>query len=135
VWKFIQSYPFALAIIHGNAQSLFFIHLRHYHLSWWANNELDTLCDVTGKTLVASLKELLLVVVGTGDDVEDLLDTLWAKLSWNGEEVAACELLDLSTTINTWKVDEGWLDDARFTLCGADDLLSESGIVSFDQLE
>jgi hypothetical protein len=113
---------------------LFFIHLRHYHLSWWANNELDTLCDVTGKTLVASLKELLLVVVGTGDDVEDLLDTLWAKLSWNREEVAACELLDLSTTINAWKVDEGWLDDARLALCGPYDLLSKSGIVSFDQL-
>lgn len=103
--------------------------LQFINLSWWANDELYALCDVTGEALVASLEQLLLIVVGSRDNVEDLLDTFWPEFGWDGEEVAASELLDLGTTLDAWEVDESWLDNARFSPSSSDNLLGESRIV------
>lgn len=102
-------------------------------LSWWAQDELNTLGNVTGQALVTSLEQLLLVVVGTSNNVVYLLRTFYAKLGGDGEEVTTCELLDLSSTLNTWEVDKGGLDDAALTLGGPDDLLCKSVIVSVAQ--
>ena len=49
-----------------------------------------------------------------------------AKLDGDGEKVAASLLLDLITTLDTWKVDKGWLYDSALALGSLDDLLRES---------
>jgi len=121
-------------MIHGNPfLNRFNVILHFNNLSWWANDELYALCNVTGEALIASLEQLLLVVIGSRDNVEDLLDTFWVKLGWDGEEVAASELLNLGTTLDAWEVDESWLDNTRLSLGSSNNLLGESGTVSVAQ--
>lgn len=100
---------------------------KGYGSLWWALDELDTLADVALEASVTSLEQLLLVCVGAWDDVDGLLDTVWAELDWNGEELAASLLLDLGSALDTWKVDKGRLDDARLALGSLDELLGEAG--------
>lgn len=75
-------------------------------LCWRTLDELDTLRDIARETLVASLEQLLLVVVGFRDDVEDLLGSVGPEFDRDGKEIAAGELLDLWATFDTWEVDE-----------------------------
>lgn len=107
-----------------------FLNTRPKHLSKTlfrrVGNELNTLGDVTAQTLVASLEELLLVVVCGSNDVVCLLGTGWAEFDGDGEEVATGELLNFGTAVDTGEVDEGGLDDAGLALGGADDFLGES---------
>ena len=56
----------------------------------------------------------------------NLLGAIFAKLDWSRKEVAAGLLLKLLATGDTWKVDEGVLDDTRLALCGLDDPLGEA---------
>jgi hypothetical protein len=88
--------------------------------------ELDTLRDVTLKAVIASLEELLLVVVGAADNIDRLLGTAGAKLNRNGKEVGAGGLSDGITTSDTRQVDEAGLDNALLALGGPDYLLGES---------
>ena len=50
---------------------------RRTPLLRWVLDELDALGDVAAQTLVASLKQLLLVVISRGDDIERLLRAIW----------------------------------------------------------
>lgn len=105
-------------------------------------NELSTLGDVALETAVASLEELLLVVIGLADDVNGLLgtrglssvslvlfglaDSTYAKLDGDGEEVDAGGLCDGLAASNTGEIDEAGLNDALLSLQGADDLVGEA---------
>src|SRR5690349_936982 len=92
--------------------------------------ELDALGDVALQAVVASLEQLLLVVVGTADDVDGLLGTARAKLNGNGEEVGASGLSNGITTLDTREVDKAGLDKALLALGGPDDLVGKSMEVS-----
>lgn len=89
-------------------------------------DELDTLADVTTKALVALGQELLLVVVGGGNDVDGLLGTLGAELDGDGEEVTASLLLDSVTAVDAGKVDECRLANGRLALDGLEHVLGEA---------
>lgn len=89
-------------------------------------NEFNALLDVALKVLVASLEELLLGVVGLGDNVDGLLGTVGAKLDRNGEEVHTSGLHNGLTALNTGQVDERGLDDALLALGGLEQLLGEA---------
>lgn len=89
-------------------------------------DELDTLADVTTKAFVALGQELLLVVVGGGNDVDGLLGTLGAELNGDGEEVTASLLLDGVTAVDTGKVDECGLANGRFALNSLEHVLGEA---------
>jgi hypothetical protein len=88
--------------------------------------KLNTLRDVTFEAIIASLEELLLVVVGAANDVDRLLGTAGTKLNGNGEEVGTSGLGDSITTGDTREVDEAGLDNALLALGGPDHLLGES---------
>jgi hypothetical protein len=92
--------------------------------------EVDALGDVAFQAVVASLEQLLLVVVDAADDVDGLLSTAGAKLDWNGEEVGAGGLSDGITTLDTREVDKAGLDEALLALGGPDDLVGETSKVS-----
>ena len=94
--------------------------------------ELDALGDVALQAVVASLEQLLLVLVGAADDVNGLLGTAGAKLDGHGEEIGAGSLSDGITTLDTREVDEAGLDEALLALGGPDDLVGESVEVSCD---
>jgi len=94
--------------------------------------ELDALGDVALQAVVASLEQLLLVVVGAADNVNGLLRTAGAKLDGHGEEVGAGGLCDGIATLNTGEVDKTGLDEALLALGGPDDLVGESVNVSCD---
>lgn len=102
--------------------------------TWQANHllggrvgdELNTLGDVTLEAIVASLEELLLVLVGRANGVVGLLRALRAKLDRDGEEVEAGLLGNGITTGDTRKVDEGRLDDASLALVSLEELLGEA---------
>jgi hypothetical protein len=95
--------------------------------------ELDALGDVALQAVVASLEKLLLVVVGTADNVDSLLGTAGAKLDGNRKEVGASGLSDGVTTLDTGKVDKAGLDEALLALGGSNNLVGESVEVSCDQ--
>lgn len=92
--------------------------------------ELDALGDVALQAVVASLEQLLLVVVGAADDVNGLLGTAGAKLNGDGEEVGASGLSNGITTLDTWEIDKAGLDQALLALGGPDDLVGKSMEVS-----
>ena len=94
--------------------------------------ELDALGDVALQAVVASLKQLLLVVVGAADDIDGLLGTAGTELDGHGEEVRAGDLSDSITTLNSRKVDKAGLDKALLALGGPDDLIGESIEISCD---
>jgi len=54
----------------------------------------------------------------------------YTKLHWDGEKVTASLLCNCITTGNTWKVDEGGLDDASLTILCPDKFFGESTRVS-----
>jgi hypothetical protein len=93
-------------------------------------HKVDTLGDVGLETIIAGLKQLLLVLVRAADNVNGLLGTAGAKLDGHREEVRAGGLGDSVTALDTGEVDEAGLDDALLALGGLDDLLGESTSVS-----
>ena len=94
--------------------------------------ELDALRDVALQAVVASLEQLLLVVVGAADDIDGLLGTAGAELDGDGEEVTASLLGDGLAARNTGQVDVAGLDEALLALGGPNDLVGESIEVSCD---
>jgi len=97
-----------------------------YLLGGRVGDELDTLGDVALEALVASLEELLLVLVGRTNGVVGLLCALRAKLDRDGEVVKASLLGDSITTGDTGKVDESGLNDASLALVSLEELLGEA---------
>lgn len=93
--------------------------------------ELNALGDVALQAVVASLEQLLLVLVGAADNVNSLLGSAGAKLDGNGEELGAGSLSNSITTLDTREVDEAGLDEALLALGGPDDLVGESRGVSW----
>jgi len=89
-------------------------------------DELDALGDVALEALVASLEELLLVLVGRANGVVGLLRALRAKLDRDGEVVKASLLGNGITTGNTGEVDESRLNDAGLALVSLEELLGET---------
>jgi hypothetical protein len=89
-------------------------------------DELDTLGDVALEALVASLEELLLVLVGRANGVVGLLCALRAELDGNGEVVEASLLGDGITTGDTREVDESGLNNAGLALVSLEELLGEA---------
>lgn len=98
----------------------------HHLLGGRVGDELNTLGDVALEALVASLEELLLVLVGRANGVVGLLCTLGAKLDRNGEVVEASLLGDGIATGDTGKVDESGLNDTGLALVGLEELLGEA---------
>jgi hypothetical protein len=107
-------------------------------------DELNTLGNVALEAVVASLEQLLLVLVGAADNINGPLGTTglvstlamtilriamcstYAKLDGDGEELGASGLGDGITALNTGKVDEAGLDNTLLALGGLDDLLGEA---------
>jgi hypothetical protein len=89
-------------------------------------DELDTLGDVALKSLVASLEELLLVLVGRANGVVGLLCALGAELNRDREVVKTSLLGNGITTGNTGEVDESRLNDASLALVSLEELLGEA---------
>lgn len=54
----------------------------------------------------------------------------YAKLDGHREEVNTGLLGDGITTVNTWQVDVGWLNNALLTLQAAEDLLGKAAFIS-----
>lgn len=88
-------------------------------------SKLNTLGNVTSQTLNASLKELLLILINVGKNVDQVLGTIWTKLNWNREEIESSSRLD---SLTTWSrgVNERWLNDALLALSSSEDLLGET---------
>lgn len=92
--------------------------------------ELNALGDVALEAIVAGLEKLLLVVIGTADDIDSLLGTTGAKLDGDGEELSASGLSNGVTALDTGKVDKTGLDETLLALGGPDNLVGESADVS-----
>ena len=105
-------------------------------------DEINSLLDVALEILVGDLEKLLLLVVGLGHDIDDLLSPGWllrvssirvkdhgityAKFNGCGEEIGARCLCNGITTSYTGEIDEAWLDNALLAVDGLQDLLGES---------
>lgn len=89
-------------------------------------DKLDTLADVTAQTLITLDQELLLVVVGAGNDIDGLLGSLGAELDRDGEEIAAGFLLDGVTAVDAGEVDECGFGDAGLALDCLEELFGET---------
>ncbi len=48
-------------------------------------------------------------------------------MNGHGEEITASLFADGITTVDTWEIYEGWLDNAAFALCGLQQTFSEPG--------
>ena len=89
-------------------------------------NELNPLLNIPLKPIIASLQQLLLVVVGGAEDVDGLDRALRAELDGHAEVVAAGRLLDRVAAVDAREVDEGGFHHARLALDGLHDALGEA---------